>query len=217
MMRLTTHRNDHDELAPKLPWFVNRTLDADEHAKVERHIEDCAECRDELALLALVQTSLAHDVPTPIVSKSRIDALQRHIVENTAEPLRAPRRRYYWLSAAAAVAALALAFVAAGRWFAEPSGADFRTVTSGGAAAPMDYVFAIRFAEGVGGAERQAVFDAIGAGKVSSAGGLIYEATVRLPAGSLEDLERFSESLEARRPVAAVEIVALRLPVTSSP
>ncbi len=215
MMRLTSHRNEHDELALKLPWFVNGTLGADEHAEVERHVEGCAECRDEMALLALVQTSLAQDVPTPIVSKARIDALQRHIAGNEAgPPRRRPGRR--WLLAAAGVAALALLIAAAERWRAPPE-AQYRTVTSIGAAVSMDYVFSIRFAEGTGNATRQAVLDDIDAANVSSAGDRTYQATVRLPAGSLEDLQRFSEALEARREVLDVEVIALRLPVQQEP
>lgn len=34
-----------------LPWFVNGTLDADEHAFVERHLEQCVRCQREVEWL----------------------------------------------------------------------------------------------------------------------------------------------------------------------
>lgn len=40
---------EHDTVQELLPWYVNGTLDAGEIARVEAHLQDCAECREELA------------------------------------------------------------------------------------------------------------------------------------------------------------------------
>ena len=51
----------HDEVQQLLPWFVNGTLAAEETARVEAHLVDCAECQGELVaerqLAAAVQSS----------------------------------------------------------------------------------------------------------------------------------------------------------------
>lgn len=41
----------HREIDELLPWYANGTLDADEHARVERHLAECDACRRELTLL----------------------------------------------------------------------------------------------------------------------------------------------------------------------
>jgi anti-sigma factor RsiW len=41
----------HKVVDTLLPWFVNGTLDADERALVERHVAECARCRQEVEWL----------------------------------------------------------------------------------------------------------------------------------------------------------------------
>ncbi|MBO0749896.1 MAG: zf-HC2 domain-containing protein, partial [Porphyrobacter sp.] len=41
--------SEHDTVRQLLPWHVNGTLSADETARVDAHIAECAECRDDLA------------------------------------------------------------------------------------------------------------------------------------------------------------------------
>ena len=41
-------RDRHEAIRELLPWYLNDTLEADERADVERHLQSCAECRDEL-------------------------------------------------------------------------------------------------------------------------------------------------------------------------
>ncbi|HEU4649838.1 MAG TPA: zf-HC2 domain-containing protein [Croceibacterium sp.] len=41
--------NEHDKARMLLPWFVNGTLEADEAALVEAHLDACDECRADLA------------------------------------------------------------------------------------------------------------------------------------------------------------------------
>ncbi len=43
--------SSHDEIYLLLPWYVNRTLDAEKQSVVESHIEKCPACRRETELL----------------------------------------------------------------------------------------------------------------------------------------------------------------------
>ena len=48
-------RDRHEAIGELLPWYLNDTLEADEHERVERHLQSCAECRDELEELKGLQ------------------------------------------------------------------------------------------------------------------------------------------------------------------
>lgn len=42
------HGSPHDDIQALLPWYVNGTLAAEEIARIEAHLSECAECRAEL-------------------------------------------------------------------------------------------------------------------------------------------------------------------------
>ena len=42
----------------RLPWFAAGTLDRAQAAEIERHLQSCAECRDEVAALRSMTRSL---------------------------------------------------------------------------------------------------------------------------------------------------------------
>ena len=42
-------RPDHDDIKALLPWHVRQTLAPADQARVQRHLEDCAECAETLA------------------------------------------------------------------------------------------------------------------------------------------------------------------------
>ncbi len=50
--------SEHDTVQKLLPWHVNGTLAADEAARVEAHLQQCAECREDLD----AEHGLARDV-----------------------------------------------------------------------------------------------------------------------------------------------------------
>jgi anti-sigma factor RsiW len=52
------HGSAHEQVQRLLPWYNNRTLDTDEAAKVEAHLAECAECRDD----ATADAALARQV-----------------------------------------------------------------------------------------------------------------------------------------------------------
>lgn len=72
------HGDRHDEVRRLLPWFVTGRLDADERARVEAHLADCAECqaesRTEQALRDEV-AGLSYDVESGWADmRTRLDA-----------------------------------------------------------------------------------------------------------------------------------------------
>ena len=55
----------HDDVEGLLPWFVNGTLEADDRARVLRHLDECAYCRDEVDALEAFQAAYAQEGPAP--------------------------------------------------------------------------------------------------------------------------------------------------------
>jgi len=51
-----------------LPWFVNGTLDADEHAFVERHLEQCVRCQREVDWLRNLHAACVAAEADPVAS-----------------------------------------------------------------------------------------------------------------------------------------------------
>src|SRR2546430_12019903 len=45
----------HQSSEALLPWFVNGSLDGDEHAQVQQHVQDCLRCQREAEWLREVQ------------------------------------------------------------------------------------------------------------------------------------------------------------------
>ena len=46
--------DQHQSLQELLPWYLNRTLAARERDTIERHLQVCPDCRQELAFLQAV-------------------------------------------------------------------------------------------------------------------------------------------------------------------
>lgn len=86
-----------------LPWYAVGTLDPEEAAKVEVHLEDCLLCRDEIRAQDSMQETLA--------LFGRFDPAGHRELE-PARPVRSNRWRVAFLAASAAAVALALFAVA---------------------------------------------------------------------------------------------------------
>jgi Putative zinc-finger len=118
-----------DEAARLLPWYVAGRLDARDTGRVTQHLERCAICRDDLNHERTLRTLLRSEssveyAPQPGLAKTlaRIDEFER---EGAGDPAGAARyhakpvRRFgavHWLTAAAAVQAIALGFVSTSLW-----------------------------------------------------------------------------------------------------
>lgn len=154
----------HDEVQQLLPWFVNGTLAADEAARVEAHLADCAECRGELVaerqLAAAVQSS-------SLDSEGDWERLKRRL--NAEAPARIRPLAAVWhkrvplgwavASPLAAAAALALIFVNVGpRQRVEP---QYRALSSTAKMPTANLV--VQFQPATRLSDMQAALQAVGA------------------------------------------------------
>jgi anti-sigma factor RsiW len=115
-----------DEAARLLPWYVAGRLSANDTGRVVQHLEHCAICRDDLIHERSLRTLLKSEssleyAPQPGLAKTlaRIDEFEREgatLPRSAAHPAVASVRRFgavQWLTAAAAVQAIALVIVGA--------------------------------------------------------------------------------------------------------
>lgn len=199
-----------DEL---LPWYVNGTLSAGEHARVRRHLDECGTCRDNVMLLSRVESVVSRPMATPILPSRRPEVLLEKIdrLERTGRWL---GRMPAVAAASLAVAAVALAIAAATLLLESRDPAIYETVTSESQHGTMDYVLSLEFEAGTGREDRQRVLRELAARDVrlDETSGL-YELKLKLTAASLAELERFTSAVEDRPEVRSVRIVALQLPV----
>lgn len=122
----------------QLPEYVRGTLSAEEAARVDRHLEGCASCRQEVALLRWARAVAAQR--TPVVDVASI------VAKLPAPPskvlvLRPPRRTMTvrgWQYAAAAVIVLAAGSLT--MWRAAPIAEPLRVADSATVAVPATRV-----------------------------------------------------------------------------
>lgn len=133
----------HRQAERLLPWLVNGTLDDDERAMVEGHVDACADCQQQLAQWQVVQSACA--VPTataPDPGPSFMRLRTRLQMPRARHPgSRWSTMRSAWTAAPAwmrgAVAApCALLLALAGAWFVGGQPAPYRTLGDVAAPAP---------------------------------------------------------------------------------
>ncbi|MFK7993547.1 MAG: anti-sigma factor [Granulosicoccus sp.] len=73
--------SDHDEIAEMLPWFVNRTLDADQRKSVSRHLEHCIECQREIQFLKTLNEAVQHDAQEKLTNNTDVDKSLASVME----------------------------------------------------------------------------------------------------------------------------------------
>ena len=160
---------NHRDAWDLIPWLINGRLDAGQRAGVERHLDECAECRSELQvqcelMQAMNARPLVEAMPRASLRRlwDRIDAESLPAQTAAAAPVPARARRLRWLAAAAAgiVLALGLALTLGGPWRGSPQ-AEYRTVSDPGAAPAAGSIRAV-FAGDLTVAELQALLQEAG-------------------------------------------------------
>ncbi len=214
MNRLAPNRLEfsprHRACRKLLPWYVNGTLNADERARVERHLEDCAVCREEVASLEDLQQCVRETSSETEAAVPGFGKVMAQIDAATAPRFRTPPA-IRWALAAQAAAILVLAAMLI--WPTAPASQDdFRTLSDPrvetGNAAPS---FRIVFSETATEAELRRLLRSVEAEIVSCPSSFgVY--TIRVRAQSLPPAERDDWLARVRREalVRLVEPIATR-------
>ena len=210
-MNLVRSTVDHVELAELLPWFVNGTLDETERRVVQRHIEECAECREDVEMFAAAQRAVRNESPAPLVPAPNRERLVAAL-DNAAR--RPGRRPGPWIAAAATIAAVAItiAWQAGSRPAATP--ALFETATSPPVSQPINYVLEVQFVPGSTVEAHNEFFESVGASELAvPLNDRAYRVALGLGSVTLAQLEQYADQIEARPEVASARFVAVQLPV----
>ena len=214
MMTEYSQMQDHDEIDLLLPWFVNETLHPAEHERVAAHLKTCSICRDSVALLTDVQSAVVRHKATPIVPQPRVNELMDSISPKVSTGKSDLGYARVFLAAAGITALLVATLLLTNSQNAINVPQIFETATSSAGNSAMDYVLSIQFESGTTVAEREQILQDIEARDVSGGGDIgAFRVIVQLPAASLDELDRYTENLEAMSAVKTVSVVALQLPM----
>lgn len=213
-----SQKQDHNEIDLLLPWFVNETLDPVEHERVAAHLATCAICRDSLALLTDVQSAVVRHKATPIVPQPRIDELMGSISAGYSKDNFDHGFARAFLAAAGITALLVTSLLLTNSQNTIIAPQTFETATTVAENTAMDYVLSIQFESGTTDSEREQIMQDIEARDVSGGSEIgAYRVIVQLPAASLDELDRYTENLEAMSAIKSVSVVALQLPMRQQP
>ncbi len=159
----------HRQAERLLPWLVNGTLDDDERELVERHVDACADCRQQLTQWQAMQAACAAPtapVPDPMPSFTRLRSrLQLPRARPPVSRWSAMRGTWatapLWLRGAVA-APCALLLALGGAWFAREQPAPYRTLGDIPASVPasMDARLVVVFEPGASQARTQQLLHA---------------------------------------------------------
>jgi anti-sigma factor RsiW len=135
--------SQHREVERLLPWLVNGTLDDDERATVEQHLDACIDCQQQRAQWQALQDTCATSTAPAIDPMPAFTRLRSRLQTPRARP---PVSRWRamcsawttappWLRGAVA-APCALLLALAGAWFAREQPTSYRTLGDAPAVEP---------------------------------------------------------------------------------
>ena len=196
----STNAAAHSALTSLIPWYVNGTLGEEDRRRLESHLAECVQCRQDLDLERQVHGNIAQQgaveyLPAPSLKKllSRIDGIEA--APASAPPRRAGSRPRSWAwswqgltAASVAVTAVAVSVLAVDHFMQHRNSLapDYRTVTSN-TPRPHDEVIRAVFAADITLVDLQVLLD---------------EAQLRIVAGPTE-AGVYSLAATGTRPVSA--------------
>ncbi len=205
----STNAAAHSALTALIPWYVNGTLGEEDRRRLEAHLAECVQCRQDLDLERQVHGNIAQQaaveyLPAPSLKKllNRIDGIEA--APSGGSPPRARRsgsrpRSWSWswqglTAASVAVTAVAVCVLAVDHFLQHRNSLapDYRTVTSS-TPRPHDEVIRAVFAADITLVDLQALLD---------------EAQLRIVAGPTE-AGVYSLAATGNRPVS-VSLALLR-------
>ena len=67
---------EHREVALLIPWYVNATLSDRDRSRVDRHLAECAACRDDLTLEQRIQQRMSVDPAVEYMPATSLNRLR---------------------------------------------------------------------------------------------------------------------------------------------
>jgi hypothetical protein len=205
---------EHDEIQLLLPWYSNGTLGAADHERVRAHVISCAECQADIIVDREIHDVIRSDAAIPILpNRDAEEILEQSTVQSNGIGRWgiAPK-----IALAAGLVAMAIGLT----MFARNDGSNvdgnktYKAVTSPDSNTAVDYVFQLRFEDGVSDVERERIFAELGGTDiVLTENSSTYRVTLPLEATSMQQLEQISTDLQARPEVSSAKVIALQLPM----
>lgn len=190
-----------------LPFLANGSLTQEERGQMQRHVESCDSCQDELRILQRVGQDVARESITPLPARSGRERFAEKL-NHRSPPLTRPAM---WV-AAASIAALVLIVSFRGL---EPDPVFFETATEPSSNASMDYVFTLALDSNLAETERQQLWRDLETQSVASVDdGRRYRVVIRIAPKSMADVEAYRQSLLEQPEILSASVVAVELPVT---
>jgi hypothetical protein len=211
----------HEEISMLIPWYVNGSVSEIDRQRVDAHLLQCAQCRNDLTLERGVYEGMSADTGVeymPAASlkrlQARLDGLvtEARVGEGSQEAFVAvPRRRVVtWqgvMAASVAIMAVAVSLLAADRWTQSRTraAASYYTVTTAAPRVSNEVIRAV-FIPTITLVELQSVLDEAGLRIISGpteAGVYSLAANSRRPVSSSLALlrghakVRFAESIQS--------------------
>ena len=132
----------HSQIWELIPWVANGTATPAQQQRVEEHLRDCGDCRDEYAQQCRFLAGMQLDDIAPPAAEPALRRLMQRI--DAAEPMAAPAapvsarlasRSVPWLAAAVVVQAIGLALLGSALVQRQPpTRADYVTLSQAAAA-----------------------------------------------------------------------------------
>lgn len=133
----------HSQISLLLPWYANNTLEDEERCLVGRHVDECPECVDDLALLRSVDSAVNKSSPAPIVLQARVADFLTGIDEASAERKHLRSMPNLAIAATLLIAAVTVALIVTNQSKTAAPATRFHTATSTTAQISMDYVLLV--------------------------------------------------------------------------
>ena len=194
---------EHQDISALIPWYVNGSIGEQGRQRVDEHLLQCANCRNDMALERSVYQGMTAEraveyMPAASLKRlhARLDGIDTAASADMAVAVDAPeiempgRRSMQWpglMAASLAVMAVALSLLAADRWLqfrAHATQPDYYTVTTATPHAPGEVIRAV-FSPTITLVELQTLLD---------------EAQLRIISGPTE-AGVYSLAANSRRPV----------------
>jgi ferric-dicitrate binding protein FerR (iron transport regulator) len=205
---------DHDDVQMQIPWYLNGTLTETEATLVRKHLENCSDCRADVAVHERMRRAVVQDEATPIVpsvtAASLLDNLERPVPRAASWS----RYRNYAVAASLVISVVVATVVLTTRFSPAPKNQTFQTATGEQTNTGIAYVLQLQFEDGTSPETRRRILDELGATDVRTSGETrAYEMLIRMPNSSLGELETFARKAQARSEVRNAEFIALQMPV----